>query len=88
MSVHLSSVLAAEKLEVKTVLLGHDRYALVRFSARLARELEQGIIRDPQYGDPAHGLVVGDKRESIRRKLSIASEWVVTPDQELLPEET
>ena len=52
-------------------------FSLVSFKAKLARQLGQGIQRDPIDDAPAHVLVFGPKTQSVRRQLASGSEWVV-----------
>lgn len=54
--------------------LGHDHSytrqsgaAVAQFSAGLARTLGQEVVADPEPDNPAHALVVGDKKPGGRR---------------------
>lgn len=63
-------------------LKGHEDFGLVSFAVGLARELGQGIQRDPLPSAPAHVLVFEPKpKKSVSRKLAAASEWVVLPSE-------
>ena len=75
----MSIVLGEECAGPASVLAGHDSYALAAFTARLAREKGQKLVRDPLPDEPAHGLVVGTKTTSTRRAFAKHSRWVVEP---------
>lgn len=63
-------------------LEGHEDFGLASFVVRLARELGQGIQREPLPDAPAHVLVFGPKpKKSVSRKLAAAAEWVVLPPE-------
>ncbi len=61
------------------MLRGHQGFALARFTTQAARDVGQGIARDPFPGEPAHALVFGDKPKPIRKKLGRASLWQTVP---------
>jgi hypothetical protein len=79
MSIQLAAVLAEYGRGELEVLQGHTGFALARFLAEAARNCGQMIVPEPGPGDPAHGLVVGDKPPSVRKKLQRASEWQTEP---------
>lgn len=60
-------------------LKGHQGFGLASFYVALARELGQGIQRDPLPESPAHVLVFGHKPKSFRRKLAQSVQWVKLP---------
>jgi hypothetical protein len=47
-----------------SVLRNYPGYALVAFTARLARQLGQGVEPNPLPDEPAHTYVFGDKKKS------------------------
>lgn len=57
----------------------HEGYGLASLKAREARECGQAVVRDPLPDEPAHGLLVGPKTKSVRRRLAAAACWVITP---------
>lgn len=80
MSVVLEVVLQELERDYESVLVGHDNFACAYISAQLARNLQQGIVRDPVPEELAHGLVFGNKPPSVRRKMAEEAEWLVAPD--------
>jgi hypothetical protein len=85
MSVVLADLVLGSGRGPQHVLTGHNRFALAAITARLARSKKQGVARDPQPDEPAHGLVFGKKTDSIRRALAKGSEWVVEPPADAMP---
>src|SRR5713226_5358375 len=47
MSVTLAEVLTQARRSLDSALIGHQDFALASIMARLARECEQGVVRDP-----------------------------------------
>ncbi len=76
MSVVIESVLRALSREPVSVLKGHEGFALAGITVGLARELEQKVVKDPTPEEPAHGLVIGDKRKAKKRMAKEAI-WVI-----------
>jgi hypothetical protein len=63
-------------------LRGHEDLGLASFAVKVARELGQGIQRDPLPEAPAHVLVFGPKpKKSVSRKLAAAAELIVMPPE-------
>lgn len=81
MSIHVAKDASADGHQPEDVLRGHDGFALAAFTAGTARELDQGVAREPLPDEIAHGVVFGKKTRGIRRRLSRASEWVLAPPQ-------
>jgi hypothetical protein len=81
MSVALASVLHDLAEPLTAPLRGHDGFALVSLGPELARACGQAVCRDPLPEDPAHGLVVGKKTESIKKKFARNCAWVVPPEE-------
>jgi hypothetical protein len=75
----MSVVLAAESAGPDSVLAGHTGYALAAFTAELARQCNQGVVRDPLPEEPAHALVFGRKTDSVKSRFAKRSTWVVPP---------
>jgi len=79
MSIIITNALEKLDTQLKRMLIGHDDYGVVSFTAGLARKFGQKIVRDPVDGEPAHGLVVGKKTGSVKRNLYKGCRWVVPP---------
>ena len=64
-------------------VLPDGTYALVAFTAGIARKCNQAVIRNPcpdEYPDEeAHALVAGKKTNRVKETLALASRWVVEP---------
>lgn len=84
MSVVLEVVLQELGRDYESALAGHDNFALAYISAQLARNLEQGIARNPVPEELAHGLVFGNKPSSVRRRMAEAAEWMIAPNLDAL----
>lgn len=81
MSIQLSDTLTQLGLPLEQALAGHEEgFSLAAFTAAVARESGQVIVRDPTPEEPAHGLVAGKKTKSISRKLAKQFRWIVPPD--------
>jgi len=85
-SVHLEPVLVANGLSIESVVQDRSKFAVVGFTARQVRALQQVIQRKPLPGEPAHAHVVGDKKNSIRKKLKKCAVWVIPPPPGLIPQ--
>lgn len=57
----------------------HPGYGVASFNAGLARELNQGVVRDPQEEEPAHGHVVGHKTRGMRKRFAKGSDFLIEP---------
>jgi hypothetical protein len=56
----------------------HPDDSLCSVTAGLARQLEQGVIYDTEPPhDPAHGLVIGKKRQSIANAFARKAKWEI-----------
>ena len=75
----MSVVITSEAENPEATLAGHPGFALVSFTAGLARSFGQRIVRDPTPEEPAHALVDGRKTDGIKRRLARAATWVVPP---------
>lgn len=76
MSIYIEFIHTANNLTVGDILQEFPKFKIASFSAKLARELAQKIVKDPIEGAPAHGLVVGKKTKSIKRQFSQNSVWI------------
>ena len=79
MSVLLAVDLLASGGNSDTALSGHAGFALASVTAGLCRECSQKVARDPTPKEPAHGVVVGNKTNSVRKRLAREARWVVPP---------
>lgn len=79
MSVVLGDDVLASDRTAESVLADYSGFALARICAGLARELKQGICRDPTVDEPAHALVFGKKSKGVSRAMSRASVWIIPP---------
>lgn len=81
----MSVVLGQEVLNAgrgpASVLAGHEGFGLVSFTAALAREKRQGIVRRPLPEEPAHAEVFGKKTESVRKAFAKSCFWVMPPPE-------
>ena len=84
MSIVLRDELDNRGREPSEVLIGHDNFALAAITAGFAREHQQRVAREPLPEEPAHGIVIGEKKKASR-KMAKAAQWVLPPD--LLPPE-
>ncbi len=75
------SVMIVEKgADKERALKDHDGFGLVEFEVKLVRGLKQSVVFDPLPQEPAHGLVVGEKRKgAFCRRVAKAARWVVLP---------
>lgn len=80
MSVDIASLSTPE-----SVLEGHDRFALVAFTAQLARSSQLIVVPLPLDSNPAHAVVPGNKTQGVRRTLAKQCTWIVSPDQVVEP---
>jgi len=81
MSVVLGQVVLEADRDANSVIDGHDDYCLASVTAGLARELQQGIARNPLLPEePAHAEVFGKKTRSVRRRFAKEATWVIGPE--------
>lgn len=79
MSIFVSTVMQEHGFAPEYALEGRTGYSLVGFTAGLAREFDQKIVRSPEPQQPAHGFVVGYKPHAIRKKWAKRCYWVIAP---------
>lgn len=80
MSVYIAKLVAESGRTHNEVMERYPEHSLVVFLAGVARSLGLGVTKepDPQYPEEtAHGVVFGDKTQSVRKKLAKASEWLL-----------
>ncbi len=63
MSVVLGDELEAAGRDAAEGLIGHSDFVLAAITAGVARSNQQQVARDPLPEEPAHGLVIGEKRK-------------------------
>ncbi|MDP2200826.1 MAG: hypothetical protein Q8K07_02315 [Methylicorpusculum sp.] len=80
MSVAIDDTLKANNLSPDSLLVGHEDFSLAIFTAKVARDNNQGVIRKPLDNDPAHGEVFGKKTKSVKKALAKNSTWYREPD--------
>jgi hypothetical protein len=78
MSVFLLSLLEADGRPAEDALQEHHSFFLVSITAGLARQCGQAVCKDPEP-DPAHGLVVGEKKKAVLSRFARAAVWVIGP---------
>jgi hypothetical protein len=81
MSVLIADVMLQEGRSPLAALKGHPDFSLVSIKAGLVRQCGQKIVRNPLPQEKAHGLVVGKKTNSVRKRLARNAIWIklVTP---------
>lgn len=79
----MSVVLGQEVLDAgrspESVLIGHEDFGVVSFTAGFARANKQGIMRKPLPAEPAHAEVFGQKTRGVRRAFAKNCEWILSP---------
>ena len=85
MSVVLAPEVLASARTPMDILARFRGYSLAAVRAALARELSQGIKRDPEPDEPAHAVVVGKKTSSVRKSFSRRARWEVPPPDRPAP---
>lgn len=84
MSIVLRDELVNAGRDPAEVLINHDNFALAAITAGTAREHQQRVAREPILDEPAHGIVIGEKKKASK-KMAKAAQWVIAP--ELTPPE-
>jgi len=79
MSVVLAPEVLASRRSAADILARFTGYSLAAVTAALARELNQGVKRDPVPDEPAHAVVVGKKTSSVRKTFSRKARWEIPP---------
>jgi hypothetical protein len=73
------SVNIADETTTEDTLRGFEDHFVVSLGVGFVRGLNQGVVRKPLEENPAHAEVIGKKTKSVKKKLSDASSWVVSP---------
>jgi hypothetical protein len=73
------SVNIADETTIVDTLRGFEDHFIVSLGVGFVRGLNQGVVRKPLVDNPAHAEVTGKKTKSIKKKLSNASTWIVSP---------
>jgi hypothetical protein len=84
MSVVLGRELLEAGREPQSALGIHTNFGIASIPARVARECNQVIFRDPTDDEPAHAKVAGDKPKSVQKKLARAASWVIAPPGQVI----
>ena len=86
LSILVWTLLERQGLTMADALTGYPGNALCSITAGLARELGQGVVcdTDPPH-DPARGLVIGKKTQSVANRFAREANWVVPSQAPLLP---
>lgn len=77
MSVFLAAVVLCGGRDADVLVF--PGYGMVSITAGLARECDQRVCRDPSPEEPAHALVAGKKKKSVKYRFLDAMEWVIDP---------
>lgn len=87
LSVFLTDVLAGRGETVRDVT--PEGKFMAAFTAGFARARQQGVVRSPEKGHPAHGDVVGEKTKPRRfppsKEFAEKAEWAVPPSPDFKP---
>jgi hypothetical protein len=85
MSVLFCALLENQGRSVQDALGSYSDNSLCSFTAGLARDLGQGIVYDVDPpNDPAHGLVVGKKTQSVANHFARGAIWVIPSEPPLV----
>lgn len=76
MSIVLQDELERIGLKPEDVLADYKEYGLAAITAGFAREQNQRIAKEPMPNDPAHGIVIGNKKRAASR-MAKKAQWVV-----------
>lgn len=83
MSIVLGDDLDSSGRDYSEVLSNHENFALAAITAGLARENNQAVAREPTKEEPAHGLVIGNKRKADKR-MAKEAKWIIPPSEDQL----
>jgi len=79
MSVVLGDEIIASGRSVREVVAGYADFAVATFTAGLARDCGQGVVREPLPEEPAHAVVFGNKPKRVARRIAKSAAWVISP---------
>lgn len=80
LSIDLEDTLLQLGLPIDHVVRDRSRYALAAVTAEVVRQLHQHVQRVPEFDNPTHGHVSGEKSKIVQRQLSSAARWIVFPE--------
>jgi hypothetical protein len=82
MSVNIESLMVAQGRPPEDTLAGHPGQFLTSIIAGDVRQFGHPIVMDTAPpNDPAHGLVLGKKRDSFANAMVRLHKWIVAPPQ-------
>jgi hypothetical protein len=85
LSILFLSLMERQGRPKEDALKEHPDDSLCSITAGLARQLEQGVIYDTEPPhDPAHGLVIGKKRQSIANGFARGAKWEIPSEPQLV----
>jgi hypothetical protein len=86
MSVILGAEVQRAKRDPRSCLEGCAQFGLASITAGFARDLGQGVQRNPLEVEPAHALAFGRKTKSVRKQFATAATnaWVIKPPAEVI----
>ena len=85
LSILFLSLMERQGRPKEDALKEHPDDSLCSITAGLARQLEQGVIYDTEPPhDPAHGLVIGKKRQSIANGFARGAKWEIPSETQLV----
>lgn len=80
LSISLESIMARDARPPADAIRNYPGCGLAAITAGHARSLNQKVARDPLPGEPAHGIVYGQKKKGgVAGKLRDGAEWVIKP---------
>ena len=77
LSIDIHSTLLAAGLDETHCLRDYDAYGLVSITAKLAREQQQIVYREPTPENAAHGIVGGKKTSAVKKAFYTNCTWVI-----------
>jgi hypothetical protein len=84
MSICIQSIVTDAGRGAQDIIDGLENFSVAGITVELARELQQKIARDPLPEEPAHGLVIGKKKNSVRKRFAKECRWIIDPSGEAL----
>ena len=81
MSVLLGDMVVSGGRTADDIIAEHPGHGVVSFTAGLARELKQGVMKVPLDNEPAHAEVFGKKTSSVKKALVRRSHWIIRPSE-------
>ena len=83
LSVNIESLMVEQCRELEESLAGHSGFSLASIRAGDVRKHNLPIVKDTDPpNDPAHGLVLGKKRGSFSKAMTLSCEWIVAPTKD------